>query len=86
MDGIMYETQSIPISSDCLETSILQKLEEQAVIDLDVLIQLLPEYSWNQIFHAVDQLARIRKIVLRRHHYNYRLLLGAQSDCDLQMP
>jgi len=33
----------------------------------------MPEYSWNQIFHAVDCLARCRKIVLRRHRFEYTL-------------
>jgi hypothetical protein len=38
---------------------------------------MLPEYSWNQIFHAVDQLARAGSIVLRRHRYDYTLFSTA---------
>jgi len=34
---------------------------------------MLPQYTWNQIFHAVDQLARFGKIVLRRHQFEYTL-------------
>ena len=73
MDGTIYETTPVGLSNDGLEKLILQKVLDEAVIDLDVLTQMLCEYSWNQIFHAVDQLARAKKIVLRRHHYNYTL-------------
>lgn len=73
MDGTIYETTPVGLSNDGLEKLILQKVLDEAVIDLDVLTQMLCEYSWNQIFHGVDQLARDKKIVLRRHHYNYTL-------------
>jgi hypothetical protein len=33
----------------------------------------MPQYTWNQIFHTVDQLARCNKIVLRRHRFDYTL-------------
>jgi hypothetical protein len=84
MDGIINETQPVQISSDLLETRVLRMLDEKGVIDLDVLIQMLPEYSWNQIFHSVDQLARIKKIVLRRDHYKYTLFGQGPSGPDLQ--
>ena len=73
MDGTIYESHPVGISADALDKRILQQLRDEAVIDLDVLIRMLSEYSWNQIFHAVDQLARTKKIVLRRHHYKYTL-------------
>jgi hypothetical protein len=53
--------------------TILDHLNEQTVISLDLLISLMPQYSWNQIFHSVDQLARCHKIVLRRHRFEYLL-------------
>jgi hypothetical protein len=34
----------------------------------------MPQYTWNQIFETVDQLARCNKIVLRRHRFEYMLL------------
>lgn len=58
---------------DALTATILSHLNEQAVISLDSLICLMPQYTWNQIFHAVDQLARCNKIVLRRHRFDYML-------------
>jgi hypothetical protein len=56
-----------------LEHDILAQVEEHDVVTLDALIDQMPDYSWNQIFHAVDQLARQRKIVLRRHRFDYTL-------------
>ena len=60
-------------TADALTAQILEQLDEEAVIGLDALIQMLPSYSWNQIFAAVDRLARTGRIVLRRHEYNYTL-------------
>ena len=59
--------------TDALTETILDHLNEQAVISLDSLICLMPQYTWNQIFQAVDQLARSNKIVLRRHRFDYML-------------
>jgi hypothetical protein len=56
-----------------LEDEILDHLNEQDVLSLDSLIALLPQYSWNQIFHTIDRLARSRRIVLRRHRFDYTL-------------
>ena len=59
--------------TDILEVIILDHLSEQTVISLDSLISLMPQYTWNQIFYSVDQLARRNKIVLRRHRFEYML-------------
>lgn len=61
------------IRTESLESVILDHLEEQAVIGLDALVILLPAYSWNQIFHAIDRLARCGGITLRRHRSEYTL-------------
>ena len=60
-------------TADALTAQILEQLDEEAVIGLDALIQMLPSFSWNQVFAAVDRLARTERIVLRRHGYNYTL-------------
>ena len=62
-----------PQSEHPLTASILEHINEQAVIGLDTVVCLLPQYSWNQIFQAVDDLARRRLIVLRRHGFEYTL-------------
>ena len=58
---------------DLLTATILDHLNEQAVISLDTLVCLMPQYSWNQIFHCIDQLTRCNKVVLRRHRCEYML-------------
>lgn len=59
--------------TDALTATILDHLNEQTVISLDSLVCLMPHYTWNQIFHCVDQLARCNKVVLRRHRFEYML-------------
>ncbi len=59
--------------NDALTAAILDHLNEQAVISLDTLISLMPQYTWNQIFHCVDRLTRGNKVVLRRHRREYML-------------
>ena len=60
-------------NTDTLTNIILDHLEAQTVISLDSLISLMPQYSWNQIFSTVDQLARCSMIVLRKHRFEYML-------------
>ncbi len=62
-----------PPHTDALTATLLDHLNEQTVISLDSLIRLMPQYTWNQIFHRVDQLARCNKVVLRRHRFEYML-------------
>ena len=65
--------QGVRTHCDALTATILDHLSEQTVISLDTLICLMPQYTWNQIFHRVDQLARCNEIVLRRHRFEYTL-------------
>lgn len=64
---------AVELSPGNLEQDILAQIEEQDALSLDTLIVLLPRYSWSQIFHAVDSLARCGRIVLRRHRFDYTL-------------
>lgn len=78
MHGTLLDAQpAIRLTAENVKIRILDRLEEEAVITLDALVQELPDYSWNQIFHAVDQLAREGTIVLRRHRYDYTLFSTA---------
>jgi hypothetical protein len=69
----IQETQGESSDTETLRATILYHLNEQTVISLDSLICLMPQYTWNQIFQAVDQLARCKDIVLRRHRFEYLL-------------
>lgn len=72
-ESVVHPIQQEPSRADALTATILDHLNEQAVISLDTLICLMPQYTWNQIFHRVDQLARCNKVVLRRHRFEYTL-------------
>ncbi len=69
----VHPVQRERLDTDALTATILDHLNEQTVISLDTLICLMPQYTWNQIFHRVDQLSRCNKIVLRRHRFAYTL-------------
>ncbi|HXC65978.1 MAG TPA: hypothetical protein VN638_01085 [Nitrospiraceae bacterium] len=58
---------------DLLTVTILDHLNEQTVISLDTLVYLMPQYTWNQVFHCVDQLTRYKMVVLRRYRFEYML-------------
>ena len=72
-DPDVHFVERVPSHADILATTILDHLNEQTVISLDTLICLMPQYTWNQIFHRVDQLSRCKKVVLRRHRFAYIL-------------
>jgi len=71
--ALLEASASVEASTEKLDSEILEHIEEQSVVSLDALISLLPQYSWNQVFHTVDRLARCGKIVLRRHRFDYTL-------------
>lgn len=70
---LLDEPGVVHFSADRLEDAILRHIDEQAVIGLDALAILLPEYSWSQVFHAVDRMARRGSVTLRRHRSEYTL-------------
>jgi hypothetical protein len=72
-NALLNSSSPVDLAADNVEHEILSQIEEQNVINLDTLIVLLPQYSWSQIFHAVDCLARRGKLVLRRHRFDYTL-------------
>lgn len=73
MQALLEAPNSSDSLTESLEQAILRHLNEQDVIGLDTLVVLLPGYSWNQIFQAVDRLARTSGITLRRHRSEYTL-------------
>ena len=56
-----------------LEHDIMAHVKDQDVVTLDALVDQMPQYSWGQIFQAVDTLARCGRITLRRHGFGYTL-------------
>lgn len=51
---------------DPLETRILDELARRGPCKLDVLISSLRQFSWNQVFLAVDNLNRGGAVTLRQ--------------------
>jgi DNA-binding transcriptional regulator PaaX len=49
-----------------VEAVILTVLERQGPIPFEELVQLLPAFTWNQVFAAVDRLSREGNLTLRR--------------------
>ena len=74
MPTLLLPVPSSLTPSSPLEQDIVAHLEDQDVVTLDALINQMPQYSWSQIFHAVDTLARCGRISLRRHGFGYTLL------------
>ena len=72
-DPDVHFVEQVLSHADALTATILDHLNEQTVISLDTLICLMPQYTWNQIFHRVDQLSRCNKVVLRQHQFEYTL-------------
>jgi len=70
-DALLDVPSQAVLSAHTVGSDVLQVINEQHVVTLDGLIALMPEYSWNQIIQAVDRLARCRRIVLRRHGFDY---------------
>jgi hypothetical protein len=79
-NSLLIEESSRPSeAAETVEREILEFVEEQAVVSLDALVALMPQYSWNQIFGAVDGLTRRRRLVLRRHGRDYSLFSGSYA-------
>ena len=57
-----------------LVVALLQDIQNST---LEEVVALLPELSWNEVFHAIDSLSRRGGIVLRRRGFSYDLCLPA---------
>jgi hypothetical protein len=59
------------------EILLLTILHEIRSGTLEEVVTLLPELSWNEVFHAVDSLSRRGGIALRRRGFSYDLSVPA---------
>ena len=55
------------------ESLILDLLRARKSLTLEQVVTLLPELTWNQVFKAVDELSRRRKIILLRRRFQYEI-------------
>jgi hypothetical protein len=64
-----------------IASAIIKALEEEKPVNLDALTQMLPAYTWNQVFVAVDTLTREGILTLRRaDRLTYQVSLSLSHD------
>jgi hypothetical protein len=62
-----------------LEKEIVEKLQKGGPCCLDDVVTDLPNFSWGEIFIAVDRMSREGRVLLRQSGYStYQLSLGSQ--------
>jgi hypothetical protein len=60
-----------------VESAILETLERRGPCSLEELYQTLSDYSWNQVFTAVDRLSRNgRLLICRPGRFDYQVSIG----------
>ncbi len=60
-----------------VRSAIRSELAQQNPCNLDTLVDRLSQYSWSQIFTAIDQLSRNGDLVLRHPtRFGYEVSLG----------
>lgn len=62
------------------EEAVLNMLQRYEVLEMEDLIISRPDFSWAQLFLAVDRLSRMNVIVLSRSGLSYQLRLLPNSD------
>ena len=62
---------------------VLQALEQRGHCTMEELIQNLPDYSWNQLFTAVDRLSRVGTLMVQySSRVDLYLLSAAQAKTE----
>ena len=68
---------SVVAQREDVESAILTTLERRGPCSLDDLYQALSDYSWNQVFAAIDRLSRNGHLALRRPgRFDYLVSIG----------
>jgi hypothetical protein len=61
------------------DEAVLNMLQRYEVLTLEDLITGRPDFSWTQLFFAIDRLSRKNLIVLRRIGLSYQIFLTNQE-------
>lgn len=60
-----------------VESAVRSRLMQHTPCSLDALLARLPQFSWNEVFAAVDRLSRTGEVVLRHPaRFSYEVSLG----------
>lgn len=62
-----------------VEVAILEELQTREACTMDELVMMLPQYSWNQVFAAVDRLSRTGAVRLQHPRPLEYLLVAARG-------
>ncbi len=63
-----------------IESVIFQELQRSGACTFEKLVSALPDYSWSQVFLAVDQLSRDGLLQLRRQNqFDYLISVASQN-------
>ncbi|HJR77136.1 MAG TPA: hypothetical protein VJ805_09180 [Nitrospiraceae bacterium] len=76
----------MPTQSQANEAVVLDLLRRERSMRLEVVVALLPQLSWNQVFHCVDVLSRRGEIILLRRGFDYELIYrsaGRDAACSV---
>ena len=71
--------------ASAIELAIHQQLARSGACSLDELAAQLPDYSWAQVFSAVDRLTREGAVALT-HPAPFRYLLSPVSHRSIEAP
>jgi hypothetical protein len=62
-----------------IEEAIIETLRRTDPCYLDEVVMYLPNFSWGEIFIAVDRMSRDKRLLLRKHGCSdYQIVLGSQ--------
>jgi hypothetical protein len=64
----------MPTQSQANEDAVLELLRRERSIRLEAVVALLPQLSWNQVFHCIDVLSRRGEIILLRRGFGYEVI------------
>jgi hypothetical protein len=58
------------------EALVLAILDDAEFLTMEQVVQRVPQLTWNQLFHIIDDLSRRDAIVLRRRGFDYEIAPG----------
>jgi hypothetical protein len=67
-------------SAGCCETMVLSELVSVTTMTIDQLMVRLPQFTWPELFCALDAMSRRGDILMRRRGFEYELSVPGQYD------
>ena len=74
-------------NNSCIEEALVTELQDRGACRLDDLVTQLPNYSWNEIFIAVDRMSRDGRVAIRRMASSgYEVSLSSMKPVHMEVP